>query len=81
MSFPIMLLAPSQGVGNPVFMTVVDNVGNVFAPDSLAHSYTYTGSNQIQTDTCTDGVNTWTKTYTYTGSNLTAVTAWVWSAG
>lgn len=56
---------------------VLDSTGQAFAPVSLAHTYTYTASNQVQTDTCTDGVHTWVKTYSYTGSNLQTVSAWV----
>jgi hypothetical protein len=56
---------------------VADNAGNALSPDSLPHVITYTTGNLIQTDTVTDGTNTWVQTYTYTGSNLTAKSAWV----
>lgn len=57
---------------------VMDTSGRFwFDPDSLAHTYTYNGSNQIATDTVNDGVNTYVKTYSYTGSNLTSETGWV----
>jgi hypothetical protein len=57
---------------------VMDTSGRFwFDPDSMAHDYTYNGSNQIVTDTVNDGVNTYIKTYTYTGSNLTHESGWV----
>jgi hypothetical protein len=57
---------------------VMDSMGeNALSPDSLPHVRTYNGSNQILTDTVTDGTNTWVQTYTYTGSNLTGLSAWV----
>jgi YD repeat-containing protein len=57
---------------------VFDSTGSqLISPSSLAHTYGYDGSNNLITDTITDGVSTWVKTYTYTGSNLTSESAWV----
>lgn len=57
---------------------IADSTGNyALDPTSLAHVYTYDGSNNLLTDTCTDGAKTWKKTFTYTSSLLTAESAWV----
>lgn len=58
--------------------TVTDSLGHELTPDSLSHTYAYNGSNQIVTDTATDGNgNTWVQTFTYTGSLLTGQSQWV----
>jgi hypothetical protein len=43
----------------------------------LAHTYVFNGDGTIGSDTCTDGVNSWTKTYGYTTGNLTSETTWM----
>lgn len=49
-----------------------------FETDNATHTYTYNGPNgAIDTDTVTNGANSWKKTYTYTGSNMTGESGWV----
>lgn len=46
----------------------------------LPGTFTYDGSNNLLTDSRTDGYNTWVKTYTYTGNNKQTESAWVLQA-
>lgn len=56
---------------------VIGSDGSLIDLDSLPHTYTYNGSNQLITESVTNTINTWVKTYTYTGSNLTSESVWV----
>lgn len=46
-------------------------------PTYKAHTFTYDGSGNLQTDTVTDGANTWVRTYTWTGSDMSSDSGWV----
>jgi hypothetical protein len=71
----VVLLNPASG--QPVVPSVVDSTGSCVNPDSWSHVYGYDASNQMITDTGTDGVGIWVKTFSYTAGNLTGETKWV----
>lgn len=53
-----------------------DTDGNA-VPTWKGRTYTYDGSGNPQTETVTDGTDSWVKTYTYTGGTLSADSGWV----
>lgn len=53
-----------------------DTDGNP-VPVWKAHTFAYDGSGNLQTDTVTDGTNTWVRTYAWTGGAQTADSGWV----
>ncbi len=46
-------------------------------PVWLAHAFTYDGSGNLQTETITDGADSWVRTLTYSGGNLVLDSRWV----
>jgi hypothetical protein len=59
-------------------VTTVDldtNAGIV--PTWKAHTYTYDGSNNLKTDSVTDGANTWVKTFVYENGYQVSDSGWV----
>jgi YD repeat-containing protein len=57
-------------------MSEKDTSGSA-VPTWKGRTYTYDGSGNPQTETVTDGTDTWVKTYTYTGGTLAADSGWV----
>lgn len=53
-----------------------DTDGNP-VPTWTGHTYTYDGSGNLETDTVTDGTDTWVRTYTWAGSALSSDSGWV----
>jgi YD repeat-containing protein len=47
------------------------------APTWKAHAYTYDGSNNLKTDTITDGTNIWVKTFVYENGYQVSDSGWV----
>lgn len=55
-----------------------DASGNyILDPSAFPHTYGYDGSNNLITDTFSDGTSTWVKTFTYTSGNMTGESNWV----
>lgn len=53
-----------------------DTDGNP-VPTYKAHTYTYDDSNNLKTDTVTDGASTWVKTYEWMAGALSGDSGWV----
>lgn len=53
-----------------------DTQGNP-VPVYAAHAYTYDGSGNLQTDTVTDGTNTWVRTYMWSNGAQESDSGWV----
>lgn len=59
-------------------MDIYDPVTHtMISSDALPHTYSYNGDGTVNTDTVTNGTDTWVKTYGYTGGKMTSETAWV----
>lgn len=56
---------------------VLDSAGTAFSPGSCSHAYTYDGSNNMTTDTATNGAVVRVKTISWTAGNMTAESKWV----
>lgn len=54
----------------------LDTDGNP-VPTYKAHIYTYDGSGNLQTDTITDGTNTWVRTYDTSPTGPISDSGWV----
>lgn len=63
----------------PYVSTQVYDTTGMYAIDveTLPHAYTFNGSNNLLTDTVTQGNNVFVKTFAYTGANLTSESGWV----
>ena len=57
-------------------VTERDTQGNL-VPTYRGHTYTYDTSGNLETDTVTDGEDTWVRTYSYDNGVQTADSGWV----
>lgn len=63
---------------NPVWVAIVElDTDGEPVPVYKSQAFAYDGSNNVQTITVTDGVDSWVRTFTYTDGNQTGDSGWV----
>lgn len=63
-------------IAQPKPVTDRDTDGNP-VPTYKAHTFTYDGSGNLQTDSVTDGTNTWVRTYMWSNGAQASDSGWV----
>lgn len=72
---PVTLVSSSE---SPFYVIQSDaDTNGDLVPTWKAQTFTYDGSNNLETATVMDGTDTWVRTYVYTGGNMTSDSGWV----